>query len=82
MLLRKEKVPITNVESLSIGDKAMVVEPDRVEGEGYDSEPSLPLQIPSSKSNQTPGKEIDDEADEIGAMIYDHLMQRRQFPMK
>ena len=73
----------TNVESPSIGARTRGDEPDGMKGEGFDSGPSLPmLQIPSSKSNQTPGKEIDDEADEIGAMIYDHLMQRRQFPMK
>ena len=77
LLLTKEKVPITNVESLSTGARAMVVEPDKVEGEGFDSEPSLPLQS-SSKSNHNPGTESEDEDDEIGAMIYDHLMQRRQ----
>ena len=70
------------MEPLSTEARAKVVEPILVKSEGFDLEPSLPLQIPSSKSNQTPGKEIDDEADEIGAMIYDHLMQRRQFPMK
>ena len=82
LLLRKEKVPITNVESLSIGDKAMVVEPDRVEGEGYDSEPSLPLQIPSNPSIDSLGTENEDEDDEIGAWIYDQVVQQRQVSMR
>ena len=77
LLLTKEKVPITNVKSPSTGDKAMVVEPDKVEGEGLDSEPSLPLQNPSSKSNLNLGTESDDEVDEIGALIYDQVMRNR-----
>ena len=67
LLLTKEKVPITNVESLSIGGKAMVAEPDKVEGEGFDSEPSLPmLQIPSCKFDHNLVAESEDEDDKIG----------------
>ena len=55
---------------------------------------ALPLQIPSSKSNHNLGTDSDAEVDhnlgtdsdaeveEIGAIIYDHLMQRRQSPIK
>ena len=78
LLLTKEKVPITNVKSPSTGDKAMVVEPDKVEGEGFDSEALLPLQqIQSSKYNHKLGTESDDEVEEIGAWIYDQVMRKR-----
>ena len=77
----KEKVPSlsTNVEPLSIVARATVVESNGVEGKGFDSEPSLPLQqISSSKSNLNLGAESDAEIEEIGALIYDQVMQRRQ----
>ena len=46
LLATKEKVPSlsTNVEHLSIGDKATDVKPNGVKGEGFDSEALLPLQ--------------------------------------
>ena len=72
----------TKVESHSTGARAMGVDPDEVKGQGFDSEPSLPLQIPSSKSNHNLGTESDDEVDEIGAMIYDQVMQRKQVSMR
>ena len=73
--------PCTNVQSLSIGARARGVESDGIKGKGFDSEISLPLQIPS-KSKRNLGSESDDEVDEIGALIYDQVMQQRQMPMK
>ena len=73
--------PCTNVQSLSIGARARGVESDGIKGKGFDSEISLPLQIPS-KSKRNLGSESDDEVDEIGALIYDQVMQQRQIPMK
>ena len=72
----------TEVESHSTGARAMGVDPDEVKGQRFDSEPSLPLQIPSSKSNHNLGTESDDEVDEIGALIYDQVMQRKQVSMR
>ena len=74
--------PSTNVKSVSVVAGASDVKLNGVKGKGFDSEPSLPLQIPSKRSDCNLGTESDDEVDEIGALIYDHAMRRKQFPMK
>ena len=78
LLAVKEKVsPLSKkVESLCTGQKAIVVGPDRVKGEGFDSEPLLTLHIPS-KSNDNSGSMSDDEVDEIGALIYEQAMRNK-----
>ena len=79
---RQMRVPSlsTKAESPSTGARERY-EPKK--GEGFDSESSLPLQqIQSSKSNHNLMTESDDEVDEIGALIYDQVMRRRQFPTK
>jgi len=48
-----------------------------VKSEGFDSETSLPLQIPSKSMHNHGTSESDDEVDEIGALIYDQVMRNK-----
>ena len=68
----------TNVEPPSVESGASVNEPLWFKGTGFDSEPSVPLRIPPNKANRNLGTESDAEFEEIGAFIYNQVMQRRQ----
>ena len=76
---RKESSPNTNVYSPSIGDGARGAEPNGFKGEGRST--ALSLKVPSQIFNHNHGTESDDEADEIGALIYDQVMRQRQPPL-
>lgn len=76
-LLRKE-----SLESLSAGTGVSAVENNGFKDDDIDPEPVLPLSVPSNSSRHNCATESDDEIEEIGALIYDQVMQRRQSSMR
>ena len=79
-LPRKERVssPSTNVNYRSVEDGPKGVEPNGFKGEGRNAASSLSLKVSYKRSDHNRGAESDDEVDEIGALIYDQVMRRRQ----
>ena len=79
-LTRKVRLssPSTNVNYLSVGDGARGAEPNGFKGEGRNAASVLSLKVPSKRSDHIRGTGSDDEVDEIGALIYDQVMRRRQ----
>ncbi|EJK49234.1 hypothetical protein THAOC_31913, partial [Thalassiosira oceanica] len=68
---KKRALLSTNKESLSVGSGAETTD----EGRGMTS---VSLPAPFNGSHQNLRTESDDEVEEIGALIYDQVMQRRQ----
>ena len=77
---RRETVssPGTNVNPPSVGDGARGAEPNGFKGEERNAASVLSLKVPSKRSDHIRGTGSDDEVDEIGALIYDQVMRRRQ----
>mmetsp|Transcript_17957 Transcript_17957/g.41924 ORF Transcript_17957/g.41924 Transcript_17957/m.41924 type:complete len:269 (+) Transcript_17957:252-1058(+) len=78
---RNENVSLfdANVESVSVAAGTSGFESNKCEGEGRAPGPALTLPVPSGNFCCNRGTESDDELDEIGALIYDHVMQRRRW---
>ena len=70
--------PSTNVNSPSVGDGARCAEPNGFKGEGRGATSVPSLKVPPERSDRNRGTDSDDEIDEIGALIYDQAMRRRQ----
>ena len=79
-LSRKERVssPSTNVNSSSVGDGERGAEPNGFKGEGRSATSVLSLEVPPKRSDHNRATESGDEVDEIGALIYDQVIRRRQ----
>jgi len=81
----KGGAPILNrkTESRSVGDRARGDGPNLFESEDCGPEPVLSLPGPANTSiGNNHWTESDDEDDEIGALIYDQVMQKRQVPIR
>ena len=76
---RKRKSPSSIKQNRSLRRKKRVGAGSETMGEGRDVT-SVSLSIPSSGSHQFPGTESDEEVEEIGALIYDQVMQQRHGP--
>ena len=73
----------TKTESRSVGDRARGDGPNLFESEDCGPEPVLSLPGPANTSiGNNHWTESDDEDDEIGALIYDQVMQKRQVPIR